>query len=553
MRKLVSMLLALVMLCSMCLVPAIAEGQEPWEVNVYIGAPMNQPTSDNRMFKKIADEFGMTFNFEFLAGDLNESLGVKMSDPGTLPDLMDGGNSAEDLSANGIFVDLMPYISEEKTPNIYEYINPYLDRLLNDKGELFILPNYGRIYNDEIVNYCNGPAFYVQMKVLAWDNYPQIKTVNQYFDLLERYIAANPTDENGTPYSMFEILCDDWRAFCLFNPVQHLMGRPNDGDVIVDIDNNYKVDAFIIQDYAKVYYKKLNEMFRKGLINQDTFTQSFDQYLAKVSNGTVLGMFDQYWDFQDATNALKTAGKFDSMYQALPLVYDAEDVGGKVIEEHYMNGSVLNVNRGFGITTNCKDVERMVAFLEEMLSDRWQILLTYGEEGVDYSIENGRYVRTKEQHYNAADQVWLNANTAKVLWESLPKKRGTMNDGNSWDPALQPEIYNSFELTDYQRDFLKAYGYKVPADFLNSPIPIAPWGEAWQIDLNTDPAGLANDAHQALQSNERRDLPQVIMAADEAEFEAKWAAFVQGVEEIPVTDYVSFMQSAIDAIIEKTK
>lgn len=552
MRKLATLLLALVMLAGMVCVPAMAETAEPWTVQVFIGAPMDQPTSDNRIFKKIEEEFGMKFNFEFLAGDLNEALGVKMSDPSSLPDLMDGSNSAEDLSANGVFVDLMPYISEEKTPNIYEYIQPYLGRLLNDNGELFILPNYGRIYNDEIVNYCNGPAFYVQMKVLAWDNYPQIKTVNQYFDLLERYIAANPTDENGTPYSMFEVLCDDWRAFCLFNPVQHLMGRPNDGDVIVDVDT-YKVDAFIIQDYAKVYYKKLNELFRKGLINQDTFTQSFDQYLAKVSNGTVLGMFDQYWDFQDATNALKTAGKYDCMYQALPLVYDPEDVGGKEIEEHYMNGSVLNINRGFGITTNCQDVERMVAFLEEMLSDRWQILLTWGEEGVDYYVENGRFLRTQEQQNQAADQVWRNANTARVLWESLPKKRGTMDDGNSWDPALQPEVYNTFELTEYQREFLAAYGYKVPADFLNPPITLAPWGEAWQIDLNADPAGLANDAHTALQSNERRDLPQIIMATDDADFEAKWAAFVQGVEEIPVSDYINFMQQAVLDLVEKNK
>ena len=195
----------------------------------------------------------------------------------------------------------------------------------------------------------------------------------------------------------------------------------------------------------------------------------------------------------------------------------------------------------------------MMMFLEEMLSDRWQILLTWGEEGIDYSIENGRFLRTQQQVLNAADQVWLNANTAKVFWESLPKKRGTMDDGNSWDPALQPEIYNSLELTDYQREFLKAYGYTVPADFLNPPIELAPWGEAWQIDLNADPAGLANDAHTALQSNERRDLPQVIMATDEADFEAKWASFVQGVEEIPVSDYITFMQKTITDIVEKLK
>ncbi len=546
MRKLITLLLAVAMLCSV--VPVFAETAEPWKVEVYVGSSKDQPTSNNRIFKMIEEEFGMTFNFEFLAGDLDEALGVKMSNPDILPDIIDGSNSAENLFANGVLIDLMPYISEEKTPNIHAHIQPYLGRLLDEEGKLYIIPNYGRIYNDQIVNYCNGPAFFVQKKVLAWDNYPQIKTVNQYFDLLERYVAANPVDENGKPYSMFEIMSVDWQAFCLFNPVQHLMGRPNDGDVIIDISTpEYKVDAYVIQDYAKPYYKKLNELFRKGLINPDTFTMNNDQYQAKLSSGNSLGMFDQYWDFLTATLALETAGMWENTYQALPIVYDPEYVGGKVIEEHYLNGTVINVNRGFGITTNCKDPERMVMFFEAMLSDKWQTILTWGVEGEDYYVENGRYLRTEEQKENFRNQVWLNANSAKVLWESLPKKEGTMDNGNAWDPALQPEIY--FELmSDYDKEFLKAYGYTVPADFFNPPIELAPYGEAWQIDTSVDVD--ANDAHSAFQNIERRDLPGIIMATDDADFEAKWDAFVKAVEEIPISDFIDFMQRRVLELVD---
>ena len=114
--------------------------------------------------------------------------------------------------------------------------------------------------------------------------------MDEYFDLIEKYVAANPTNDKGQKNEGFAILCEDWRAFCLFNPVQHLMGRPNDGDVIVDIDNNYKTEAYVIQDYAKPYYKKLNELYHKGLISQDTFVMNYDQYIAKLSSGTVVGM-----------------------------------------------------------------------------------------------------------------------------------------------------------------------------------------------------------------------------------------------------------------------
>ena len=128
---------------------------------------------------------------------------------------------------------------------------------------LYIVPNYGLPDGPQIALSVGGPAFFIQKQVLAWDDYPEIKTMDQYFDLLERFLDANPTDENGTPYTGFAILCEDWRHFCLINPVQHLMGRPNDGEVYICVtDQNYEVtgndpsvefktETFIDKPYAK--------------------------------------------------------------------------------------------------------------------------------------------------------------------------------------------------------------------------------------------------------------------------------------------------------------
>ncbi len=549
MRKLVALLLSLMMMATMLIIPALAQSkEEPITVSVFVGEARDQPTSDNKIFKKIEEEFGIKFEFEFLAGDLRETLGIKIAGQ-DYADLMDGGNS-ETLIEAGALIDLMPYITPEKTPNLYTHLEPHFKRLLNDKGQLFVLPNFGRNYNtnDYGLNHVNGPAFFIQKKVLAWDNYPVIKTMDQYFDLIERYIAANPTDEKGSPNTGFAILCDSWRAFCLFNPVQHLMGRPNDGDVIVDLGDNYKVSAYVIQPYAKAYYKKLNEMYHKGLISQDTFVMNYDQYIAKVSSGTVVGMFDQAWDFQTATDALVTAKMDDSTYQGLPIIYDPQYVDGKEIEEHYLNGGVINVNRGFGISVNCKYPERLINMIETMMGDDWQKLFAWGVEGEDYYVENGRMLRTREQYDNAQNAVWRNANTARALWQSLPKKQGIMDDGNYWDANRQPEIYFSL-MSDYDKDFLTHYGFKIPLEFFNEPIELAPYGEAWQIDttVNQD----ADDAKIAFQDAQRRDLPQIIMA-DPAEFDAKWDAFVKSVEEIPITDFVDFMQEEVLKLVEKS-
>ena len=41
-------------------------------------------------------------------------------------------------------------------------------------------------------------AFWIQARVLKWANYPEIKTLDQYFDLIEKYNEANPTMADGT-------------------------------------------------------------------------------------------------------------------------------------------------------------------------------------------------------------------------------------------------------------------------------------------------------------------------------------------------------------------
>ena len=542
MRKCLSVILALAMLLSLCAI-AWAEDLEPITVTVFRGDPGDQPTDDNKIYKMIEEEFGITFEIEFLAGDLDETLGTKIAGE-DYPDLFDGGNSAEKLINAGALIDLMPYISEEKTPNLWNHIKDVLPMILNENGELFIIPNYGLYYNEQIVNYCNGPAFFIQKKVLAWDNYPEIKTLDQYFDLIYRYIEANPVDENGNPYTGFAILCEGWRHFCLINPVQHLMGRPNDGEVIVNVTSgNWETETFIDKDYAKPYYKKLNEAYNKGIINKDTFVMNYDQYIAALSSGTVLGMFDQTWDFGTATSALTAAKMDSSTYLALPLVYD-ESYGFGKIEEQYLNGTVPNKDRGFGISINCEYPERMIMLFETLLSDEWQKLLQWGIEGEDYYVENGRMLMTKEQNDIRSDAAWKMRNQANAIWESAPKKQGTMDDGNAWSPGDQPEIYFSL-MSDYDKEFLTKYGKQTPAQFFNPPCKIAPYGEAWQIDKTP-----IQDDYNDFLAIQDQWLPTIIMSATDEEFEANWAAFVEEITP-SATVYSEFMQEEVLKLVEQ--
>ena len=99
MRKNLVRLLALLLLVAFVLpmLPSAALAEEPpITVSVFIGDAFDQPTADNKIYKKIEEEFGIKFEFEFLAGDLDETLGIKIAGE-DYADLMNGSNSAEKL------------------------------------------------------------------------------------------------------------------------------------------------------------------------------------------------------------------------------------------------------------------------------------------------------------------------------------------------------------------------------------------------------------------------------------------------------------------------
>ena len=567
MRKLLAMLLALAMV--LALVPAcLAEGDalDPVTLTVFISDPGDLPTEDNKIYELIKEKFGVTFEFEYLAGNLDETLGLKIANK-DYADLFSGGNSADLIIQGGALINLLDYVSPEKTPRLWAHIEDQKARLIEKDADgndvLYIIPNYGLADGDQIVNSVGGPAFFIQKQVLAWAGYPQIKTLDDYFDVLEKFIDANPTDENGANYIGFSILCEDWRHFCLINPVQHLMGRPNDGEVLIDPNTeDFHTETFIDKPYAKAYYKKLNEEFHKGLIEQDTFTDSYDAYIAKLSSGRVLGMFDQAWDFGTATSALLDAEMFKNTYVALGLVYDEKDVEGIpmptegwTIEEHYVNGSLPNVRRGFGISVNCECPERIVAMWEEMMSDEWQLLFNWGIEDEDYYIDdNGRLQMTEEQYKNTQDAQWKLENKAEGLTGNSPKKQGyILNDiqvgdkvvkaGNCWEPGNQPEIVFGL-MNDYDKEFLAGYGYSKFADFVNPPIELAPYGEAWQIDYTP----VDTEHTKFLQIQDQR-LPEMIMA-DPSEFDALWDAFVAEIGP-SAKAFGDYMQQAVYAEAQK--
>ncbi len=499
-----------------------AASPKPAEFRVFIADPGQPPTPDNKIYKLIRQRLGVSLRSEFLVGDRDQKLGIMIAG-GDYPDIMTGHTRLVDA---GAFIPLENLI-RKYAPHLYAHYKPYWNMIKEPKdGHIYILPNYGRHYGKYKPTMSYGPAFWIQKTVLAEFGYPKVKTLDQYFDLIAKYKQKHSTIDDK-PIIGFTILCDGWRDFCLKNPPQHLIGHPNDGGVVVN-QKTFKAEIFADKDYAKRYYQKLCDMNELGIIDKESFVQTYDQYIAKLSSGRVLGMFDQRWDFGNADYSLRTRGLVERTYAPCPITYDSK------IRDWYLDRSVLNLNNGFGITTKCKDPVRVIKFLDTLLAEDWQKILGWGIRGEDYEVDaKGIFYRTPEQRVHGDDPMWKLANKADALYNYAPKMEGTFKDGNTTGPGTQPGEFFA-TLKPYEQQFLTKYGYKTWADFFSPAPPNPVYYPAWQINLiEGSPAKLAETKLNELGS---KYLPKAILAKP-GDFDKVWTEYVRELHKVDIKAY----------------
>ena len=533
-RKLISVLLAATMMAAMfagCGSDAAstdakenADGADSTEAGgvkeftAFFAVPGSEINDDNEIQQIIADKTGVKVKETWLTGQTAEEAVGMMITGGELPDFICGGSGQSQLYDADVLVALDDYLDDY--PNIKNFFTQQQwDQLRQDDGHIYWIPQFSNIKGEEKVCTHNDEAFWIQARVLKWADYPEIRTMDQYFDLIERYNEANPTMEDGTENIPYTILCDDWRYFCLENAPQFLDGYPNDGSCIVDPETLTVID-YNTTDTAVKYFQKLNEEYQKGIVDPESFTQTYDEYIAKLSTGRVLGMIDQWWDFAyTAGDAIKQAG-LDAQgcdYIPLPITIDES-----VKNQWHCSGGVLNVSDGLAITTSCEDVEAALQFVDDLLSQDIHNLRFWGVEGVDYNVDdNGEFYRTEEQRTRAVDTAYKASHTCTYSY--FPQYSGTSDDGiNANKPDGQAnEFFDG--LNDDVKEAFSAYGAETYVDMIGTNEAPGAWYPMWSYSnsFTTDTEG--GMAWNKIGEIKHEYLPQVVMAKD---FDAAWAEYM---------------------------
>lgn len=497
-----------------------ADDLKPITISAFINSPNQAPTPDNRIYKKIKDELGVTLNMEFLVGDLQQKLGVMIAG-GEYPDLITADTK---LVAAKAIIPLEDLI-EQYAPHLKEHFAPVWNKMKDSSdGHIYWLPNFGVVSGQDLGTYYSGPAFWIQKEILKEAGYPTPKSLDDYFKLIRDYAQKHPTID-GQPTIGFTTLATTDRNWPLLNAPEHLTGHPNDGGVVVD---NNVASVFADKDAAKKYYQVLNGIYNEGLMDKESFVQNYDQYLAKISSGRVLGMFDQHWNFQPAEDTLVSQGKIPETYVGFPITYDSS------IPEYYRDSALPNLNNGFGISKDAKDPVRIIKFLDALMTEDWQKTLSWGQQDIDYKVgTDGKFSRTPEQRKQQEDVTWKLANRADAFYGALPKLEGTYSDGNATSAGNQPgEYYDSLKPED--KELLDAYGHKTWVEFF-TPHPQNPvYYPSWQIDLiDGSPASIAN---KQMVDASLKYVPKAVMSKPD-KFDSVWGEYVNAYKKIDVKAY----------------
>ncbi len=517
----------------------ISESKEIKEFTAFFDRQGIELNEDNKIKQIIADKIGAKCKETWLTGQTAEEAVGMLIASDEYPDFINWTPQLQDADA---LVAIDEYL--DKYPNIKNFWNDVQwNSLKQEDGHIYSIPQFGNINEKLMDTTQGGEAFWVQTRVLKWAGYPKIESLDQLFNLLEEYYAANPTMEDGTPVIPFEILAYDWFYFCLENPPQFLDGWPNNGRCIVD-PKTFLVSDYNVTPTAQRYFKKLNEEYKKGIVDPEFMTMNHDQFLEKISSGRVLCMVEQKWDFQTAEDSIKAQNLEGCTYVPLGITIEP---GMK--EMYYAANEATVLSGGLSITKSCKDVEGALQFVNDLLNPEIITLRTWGIEGEDYQVgDDGLYSRTQEMRDNAVKSEYKASHLCGYGY--FPNYVGMNPDGkNAMTPDTQPSEFFAGLKPEVQ-ECLAAYDAETYVDLLDyNEIDgmEEPWYPIYSFvgEMTTEtPGGLA---WTKMEETKKQYLPQVVISDD---FDAAWADYMKAYNNCKPEDFLAEVQEAVYHRIE---
>lgn len=362
-----------------------ASADETITVRILKGKASNEVNlEDMEIFKIMGEKFNIKFEFDNPPQDnYAERLNLVMMDD-QLPDVIMDMPMTDILKygETGVIIPLNDYIHNDM-PNLKAAIDA------RDGVEKAITYADGNIYYlpmlDEKVS--GNMPFIIRtdwLQKLGMESPVTLADWEAYFE------AVKTTDLNGNgqndeiPFGSYDMT--GLRNFVTaFGVLDDFYTDPTDGG---------KVHYGPIEDNYKEALVWLNSMWNKGYIDQEIITMDYSAFAGKLAQNIVGSFYGPLGGMLAAQNATMSAAVEGFRVDATVPPKGKTQIHAYIDQEPRAVAAAV-------ITSSCKNVDRVIEWLDYMYSDEGSLLVNMGVEGTHYTMEDGNPVFTDFVMHNA--------------------------------------------------------------------------------------------------------------------------------------------------------
>ena len=411
-----------------------AAEQNPVTLNWYINYSwFTMDWGKNMVSKQITKDTGVNINFVTPAGNQEETINALVASD-SLPDIVTLGwwePQINDMIKNKM-VYALNELADQYDPYFYEVTDPTIVNWYSDEnGDIYGYPNSA--YTPEAVethsNIGSNQTFLVRKDIYEAIGSPDMTTQEGFEAAVKKAVEMFPEVDGKPLIPIGSHIFEENGCNSFDNFLMNFLAVP------------YEKDGKLYDRHTDPEYLSWLKFFRKlgeeGYLSSDIFVDQRTQMNEKVAEGRYFCMLYQRTDIADQESTLYEKNP-DSIYIAVdgPKNSKGDDY---VLPTNAINGWTLTL-----ISKNCKHPDRAIAFLDYMMSEEGQKMISLGVEGEMYDWVDGKAVLKDEvkkllttdrkkydEVYGADDAYWMLQNNVMQL-DWMPEKQYPLNQMEEW-------------------------------------------------------------------------------------------------------------------------
>ena len=500
----------------------------PFEFDMYFYASWGTgyPWRGSLVEQYITEDTGVKPNIIIPTGNEKEYLNVMIAS-NDLPDAMVlewYAPETKKLIESGMIYSI-DELAEKYAPDLMDMIPEEVKTYHRQAdGKLYYLPSFftsEEEFNQSIERHNARPLF-IQKGIYEGLGSPVVDTPEKFLQLLRDIKGKYP---DVKPFAIEPPVDVNQFGLAGSYTLQYFAG--------IFAPETYARDQYLENDKIKMIFENpnfveavrlLNEIYREGLISVDSLMMKHENFgeTTDAAQYAVTGSFPI--DIWKSHNPKVMALTNDEAKTYIPLPYFKYD--GK--EPQYAGG------RGAGwvatmVTKNAENPERIIRYLQYSWGDQGQLTNLFGREGVTFDFVDGR----PEYKPEILDEM---ANDSANFGDKYGFEQRLIMWRSKWAGmqkiALSPKAY-----TEYQQS-VSGYGIDV-----------------WNLGLDSlDPDSTSSEgvAYAKIKNIWNKYLAQMVIAKDDAEFDAAYASGMKEITDAGLEKVKNFMtQKHLEDVAKK--